>query len=192
MARTCSICSSQAHQRIDAALAAGSSIPEVAVLFGVSKEALKRHSRNHLRPRLEKAMRMKASTLQTHPNTDRAYDEGSNGLLPNNTLTPPGALVDPDILGALDLVAIVHQQFTDLEAAKQQLKASEDARGVAVVSDLILKHADKIAPPAGNDITLQPADLIKPLTEKLLLLAENHPAIKDDLTNLLLEIEHAG
>ena len=112
-------------------------------------------------------------------------------FLPNDEGAPDSMPMpfDADLLGAFDLLQIVHQQFTDLEAAKKQLKMNEDARGVAVVADLILKHADKIAPTHGQDVALEPSDLIRPLTEKLLLLAEKHPAIKDDLTDLLLEIE---
>lgn len=185
MARPCEICTSPNAANIDRLLAAGETCSSVSNLLGLSVQSLRRHKQNHLIPKVQKAARVQAAQAKQAAgiNTDLSY-EGAPNLLPMP--------YDPDLIQTFDIVQIVHQQFTDLEAAKRQLKSSEDARGVAVVADLILKHADKIAPTHGHDIALEPADLIRPLTDKLLVLAEKYPQIKDDLTDLLLEIEHAG
>jgi hypothetical protein len=149
-------------------------------------QALRRHKQNHLTPKIKAVQKaVRAKVQKAHQSNAGIKAELNDEGAPDSMPMP----FDADLLGAFDLLQIVHQQFTDLEAAKKQLKMNEDARGVAVVADLILKHADKIAPTHGQDVALEPSDLIRPLTEKLLLLAEKHPAIKDDLTDLLLEIE---
>ena len=112
MGRPCVICTSPNAANIDRLLTAGETCSSVSTLLDMPVQALRRHKQNHLTPKIKAVQKaVRAKVQKAHQSNAGIKAELNDEGAPDSMPMP----FDADLLGAFDLLQIVHQQFNALD-----------------------------------------------------------------------------
>jgi hypothetical protein len=171
----CSICSHDRRAAIEVALVGGMGHRSVAARFGVSRDAVQRHGRNHMPPQARAAILAARAPGGEAVDVDALKRDEAEGLLSN-------------ILASRARLAQLAEQ-----AAEQG-----DTRGAAAVERVILENLTLGARLVGQlihvhehrSLVLTPDYLV--LRAELLRALRRHPDALAEVTAALAKIETAG